>query len=52
MTRTFVMGDPQAPFAKVLEVLDHHHALDDDKLASDVVLVSIGDHFDYDLLFS
>lgn len=49
MTRTFVIGDPQAPFAKVLEVLDHHHALDDDKLAADVVLVSIGDHFDYDL---
>ena len=49
MTRTFVIGDPQGPFSKVLEVLDHHHALDDDKLASDVVLVSIGDHFDYDL---
>ncbi len=43
------MGDPQAPFAKVREVLELHRALDGDRLASDVVLVSIGDHFDYDL---
>lgn len=50
MSRTLVMGDPQAPFAKLLEVLDRHHALDGDRLASDVVLVSIGDHFDYDLV--
>jgi len=42
------MGDPQAPFAKLLEVLAHHDALDDGRLAADVVLVSIGDHFDYD----
>jgi hypothetical protein len=48
VTRTLVMGDPQAPFAKLLEVLAHHGALDGDRLASDVVLVSIGDHFDYD----
>ncbi len=48
MQRTYVMGDPQAPFAKVLEVLDHHDALDGDRLAADVILVSIGDHFDYD----
>ena len=48
MTRTLVMGDPQAPFAKLLEVLDHHAALAGDRLAGDVVLVSIGDHFDYD----
>ena len=47
--RTFVMGDPQAPFAKVLEVLDWHRALTGDRLAPDVTLVSIGDHFDYDL---
>ena len=46
--RTFVMGDPQAPFAKVLEVLDRHQALAGDRLAPDVTLVSIGDHFDYD----
>jgi hypothetical protein len=50
MTRTLVMGDPQAPFAKLLEVLDRHRALDGDRLARDVVLVSIGDHFDYDLV--
>lgn len=48
MTRTFVMGDPQGPFAKILEVLAHHDALDGDRLAADVILVSIGDHFDYD----
>jgi len=44
------MGDPQAPFAKVLEVLDRHRALGAGgrRLAPDVVLVSIGDHFDYD----
>lgn len=48
MTRTFVMGDPQAPFAKVRAVLARHGALDGDRLASDVALVSIGDHFDYD----
>ena len=48
MPRTFVMGDPQAPFAKLLEVLARHGALTGDRLADDVVLVSIGDHFDYD----
>jgi len=46
--RTFVMGDPQAPFAKVRELLDAHGALKGERLADDVVLVSIGDHFDYD----
>jgi hypothetical protein len=46
--RTFVMGDPQGPFDKVLAVLGRHDALAGDRLASDVVLVSIGDHFDYD----
>jgi hypothetical protein len=49
MARTFVMGDPQAPLAKTLEVLAAHGALDGDRLAADVVLISIGDHFDYDL---
>ncbi len=48
VTRTLIMGDPQAPFAKLLEVLDNHGAIRDGRLASDVVLVSIGDHFDYD----
>lgn len=43
------MGDPQAPFAKILDVLDTHKALAGDRLAPDVVLVSIGDHFDYDV---
>jgi hypothetical protein len=42
------MGDPQASFEKLMAVLDNHGALDGDRLASDVVLVSIGDHFDYD----
>ncbi|HSN26920.1 MAG TPA: metallophosphoesterase [Kofleriaceae bacterium] len=48
--RTFVMGDPQAPWAKIRELLERHGALDTtrDRLADDVVLVSIGDHFDYD----
>lgn len=49
MARTFVMGDPQAPFAKTLAVLAAHGALAGDRLAPDVVLVSIGDHFDYDV---
>src|SRR5262245_21575847 len=49
MARTFVMGDPQAPFAKVLDVLAGHRALDGERLAKDVVLISIGDHFDYDI---
>ncbi|HMG57063.1 MAG TPA: metallophosphoesterase [Kofleriaceae bacterium] len=48
MTRTLVMGDPQGPFDKLVEVLARHAALDGDRLAGDVVLVSIGDHFDYD----
>ncbi len=48
--RTLVMGDPQAPFARVQEVLKANGALGTDgRLAADVVLVSIGDHFDYDL---
>ncbi len=46
--RAFVIGDPQGPFAKMLEVLDRHGAIAGDRLAPDVVLVSIGDHFDYD----
>jgi len=43
------MGDPQGPFDKLREVLGRHAALDGDRLARDVVLVSIGDHFDYDI---
>ena len=50
--RTFVMGDPQAAFDHILGVLDAHAALarGGTRLADDVVLVSIGDHFDYDLM--
>ncbi len=46
------MGDPQAPFDHILGVLDAHTALAPGgaRLADDVVLVSIGDHFDYDLV--
>lgn len=45
------MGDPQAAFDHILGVLDAHAALapGGGRLADDVVLVSIGDHFDYDL---
>lgn len=43
------MGDPQAPLGKVLDVLARHDALDGERIAADVILVSIGDHFDYDL---
>jgi hypothetical protein len=42
------MGDPQAPFGKLIAILEHHGAIADGRLADDVVLVSIGDHFDYD----
>jgi hypothetical protein len=42
------MGDPQAPFARVLAVLDRHGLIDDDgRLRADVQLVSMGDHFDW-----
>ena len=51
VVRTFVMGDPQAAFDHVMGVLDAHRALAPGgaQLADDVVLVSIGDHFDFDL---
>jgi hypothetical protein len=43
------MGDPQAPFSKVMAVLGRHGALGPDgRLLPGVQLVSIGDHFDYD----
>jgi hypothetical protein len=42
------IGDPQAPFATVLEVLDRARLLGDHgMLRDDVHLVSIGDHFDF-----
>ena len=43
------MGDPQAPFATVLSVLDRHGLLqgNGETLRDDVQLVSMGDHFDW-----
>ena len=46
--RRLAIGDPQAPLERLLEILDAHRALGDDgRLAADVHLVSIGDHFDW-----
>ncbi len=47
--RTYVMGDPQATFAQVMAVLERNGVLAGDRLADDVDLISIGDHFDHDL---
>lgn len=42
------IGDPQAPFERFLAILARHGLLGDDgRLADDVHLVSMGDHFDY-----
>lgn len=42
------MGDPQAPFEKVLALLDGHGLLGDHgTLREEVVLVSLGDHYDW-----
>ncbi|MBI3201047.1 MAG: transcriptional regulator [Myxococcales bacterium] len=42
------MGDPQAPLAVFLSLLDRHGLLGPDGwLAAEVELVSIGDHFDF-----
>jgi hypothetical protein len=49
VTRTVVMGDPQAPHAQVRDVLAHHGVLASGRVAPAVTLVSAGDHFDYDL---
>jgi hypothetical protein len=47
-SRRFAVGDPQAPFARFREVLDRHGLLAaDGSLADDVLVISIGDHFDY-----
>ncbi len=44
------MGDPQAPFTRVLELLDRHKLLDaSGSLRREVQLVSMGDHFDWGL---
>jgi len=45
---TVAVGDPQAPLATFLTILDLHGFLNDEgRLASDVGLVSMGDHFDW-----
>lgn len=47
-TRTLAIGDPQAPLATFLAILDAHGALDDEGwLSSSFRLVSMGDHFDW-----
>ncbi len=46
--RWLVIGDPQTTLEKLLSVLEHNGALDDEgRLREDVGLVSMGDHFDY-----
>ncbi|WP_338863188.1 metallophosphoesterase [Myxococcus stipitatus] len=46
--RRLVLGDPQAPFDKVLRILEHQGLLGEDGwLKPDVQLVSVGDHFDW-----
>ena len=45
--RVVAMGDPQAPFARVMEVLKARSLLAGDKLADDVHLVVMGDYYDY-----
>ena len=46
--RHIAIGDPQAPFTAVLEVLDRSRLLSESgTLKDDVQLVSIGDHFDW-----
>lgn len=46
--RALAMGDPQAPLSTVLGVLDRHGALGRDGLIRpEVLLVSVGDHFDW-----
>lgn len=47
-TRRFAVGDPQAPLAAFAEILEAHGLLGGDgRLAEDVHLVSMGDHFDW-----
>jgi hypothetical protein len=46
--RLVALGDPQAPFERVLDVLRAHGALTaHDRVAPDVHLVVMGDYFDY-----
>lgn len=47
-TRRRAVGDPQAPLPEFLGILAAHGLLGDDgRLAADVHLVSMGDHFDW-----
>lgn len=47
-SRRVVMGDPQAPLARVLSILARHDLLGSDgRLRPEVQLVSMGDHFDW-----
>ncbi len=46
--RRVAVGDPQAPFERLLRILDRHGLLGDDgRLHEDCALVSTGDHFDW-----
>jgi hypothetical protein len=48
MDRVVAMGDPQAPFEKMRAILDRHGLLGKTgRLRPDVMLVSMGDHFDW-----
>ena len=47
-TRRFAIGDPQAPFSTLLAILAHNDVIDSNEdLLGDVLLVAIGDYFDY-----
>ncbi|HEY6038496.1 MAG TPA: hypothetical protein VIV58_29640 [Kofleriaceae bacterium] len=47
---SYVLGDPQASFAAVMALLARYDLLGaEGRLRSGVHLISIGDHFDYDL---
>jgi hypothetical protein len=50
MVMSYVLGDPQASFAAVMGLLARYDLLGaDGRLRGDAHLISIGDHFDYDL---
>ena len=50
MVMSYVLGDPQASFAAVMALLARYDLLGaGGRLRSGVRLISIGDHFDYDL---
>jgi Calcineurin-like phosphoesterase len=48
LRRRVAIGDPQAPLLQFLSILDANRLLGEDgRLAEDVYLVSLGDHFDW-----